>query len=663
MAVRPGQTARRHGNCAVARNEDPRAGYMLLPPMRTPAQALGSALLATLAACGGGGGGGSSEPPILPNEPPAIQAPQTLTGTSPSYSLTLPVAQTAGLTFLASDPENALLQWQLAVDGAGAVATGLTFTTPLSGNVFQLDVAAVAVPAAATMTLLVEDPRGGVAAIDLRIVRSGPPTLTAVEPGSAFATRPQTVRLTGTSLRLGGTANTLPSFDSLAGTGVVVASDTLLTCSTPNTAAVGPTVVAVTNQFGGSALPSSAFTMHAFPPALFAADTRLDAGSASALQIARTGDTVHAVWLEGNAAVHRVSTDRGLSWSSPQTLSGAENASEPQLAIDGTAVSVAWIGDNSAVWLRRSSDAGTTFDAAQRLDAPSPPTTIQRPRLAQDGDNRYVAWLAGSTGLGTARVVAAASANGGIGFSTPLAVDDGGANQANHELACDGATAWVLCEDNRAPSLRGAFVVRTTDGGSSWLPGQRLNSPAVAASEVRLAVGASRVYASWVQNGSMFMVTSPDRGATWGNTLVELQGNQAGAVSAVRAQATDDGALFTYLVGSTVVRVARFFNAGSSVQQATVATATALAATPVLAGNGNYVFVAYRDGDVGTGTARVRFAVSVNGGGSFEAATGFGDGAAAQELPQLAVAGANLLLGWLDRRDPTPGVFVNRTAQ
>ena len=637
--------------------------YAATPRMRTSVPILGHALLiATLAACGDDKKG-PTEPPPPPNDPPTIEVPQTLAGTSPNYSLTLPVAETASLTFTATDPENQLLLWQLAIDGSAATATGMSFTSPVVGNVFELEITAVVAPAAALITLLVEDTRGGAAAIDLLLVRSGPPTITAVEPSSAFATRTQPVRISGTALQLGGAANTNASFDGIAGTGTVILSETSLTSNTPTNSATGPTIVAVANQFGSASLPAAAFTMHAFPPVFFATDTRLDAGAATRLELARNGDSVHAVWLEGSAVTHRVSTDRGATWSTPQPLSGVEAATEPQVVVEGDEVTVAWIGDNTSVWLRRSSNNGSTFEAAQRVDAPSPVTTVQRPRLAASGDNRYVAWLSGNSGLGTARVFAAASANAGVSFSSPLAVDDGGANQANHEIACDGATAWVLCEDNRAPGTGGAFVVRTINTGSTWQPGTRLNSVSTVASAVRLAVDGNRVYAAWIQNGGLWLTNSPNRGLNWSASLVELQGPQTGAVSSPRVTAGDGRLLFAYVVGGTVVRAARFDALSSSVQQVTIDTAAAIAAEPRITANGNYVFVAWRDGDVGTGTARVNYSVSVDTGSTFELATGVGNGTAAQEAPRLVVVGANILLGWIDSRDPTTGVFVNRTAQ
>jgi predicted small lipoprotein YifL len=630
--------------------------------MRTSVPILRLALLAALAACGDDKKG-PTEPPPPPNDPPTIEVPQSLAGTSPNYSLTLPVAETESLTFTASDPENALLLWQLVVDGDAATATGMSFTAPVVGNVFELELAAVVAPAAASITLLVEDTRGGAAAIDLHLVRSGPPTITGVEPSSAFATRTQPVRISGTALELGGAADTLASFDGIAGTDTVIESETSLTSNTPANSAVGPTIVAVANQFGAASLPAAAFTMHTFPPVFFATDTRLDAGASTRLELARNDNSVHAVWLEGSAVTHRVSTDRGATWSTPQPLSGVEAATEPQVVVDGDDVTVAWIGDNTSVWLRRSGDNGVTFEPAQRVDAPSPVTTVQRPRLAVSGDNRYVAWLSGNSGLGTARVLAAGSTNGGVAFSSPLAVDDGGANQANHEIACDGATAWLLCEDNRPPGTGGALVVRTINTGSSWQPGTRLNSVSTIASQVRLAVDGNRVFAAWVQNGGLWLVSSSNRGLNWSASLVELQGPQTGVVSSPRVTAGEGRVQFTYVVGGTVVRLARFDALASSVQQTTIGTASSIAAEPCITANGNYVFVAWRDGDVGAGTARVNYSVSVDSGSTFELATGLGNGTAAQEAPRLVVAGANILLGWIDSRDPTTGVFVNRTAQ
>jgi hypothetical protein len=616
-------------------------------------------LILSFAACGGGSKG-PSEPPTEPNSPPSISVPAGLSGTSPSYGLTVPTGETRTLLFTATDPDGDLLQWQVAANGSGLQAAGVSYSAPSFGTAFQIQLAVTSAPAAVNLSILVEDPDGAASAIDVRVVRSGAPVILGVTPTSAFATQAQAVTVTGSALLLGGAVATNVAFDGVQGTGTTIVSDTTITTNTPTSAALGDTVVSVSNVFGTSSLPAQAFRVHAFPPSLFATDTRLDAGAAGSLVLARNSDVIAAAWLEGTALVYRVSNDRGQNWGAPFPISGAEAASEPCLSMQGSDVMLAWIGDGTSVWVRRSTNGGSAWAAAQRVDPVSPVTEAHRPRLAQSGARRHLVWSSGTTSLGTARVRAVASSNGGIAWSNVQFVSNGGQNQANHQVACDGDFAWVLCEDERV-SPRAAWITRSTDGGATWLPGLRLNTLATAASSPVLTTSANRLFAAWVQNGGLFLTTSADRGSTWATTIVELQGPQLGTVTEPVAICDANQAVFAYVVAGNLVRTSRFTVAGASVQQASVDTATTVSASPAIGHSGNYVFVTWREGDVGSGAARTRFSVSVNGAGSFEAPAGFGDGTAAQTLPVLGVEGAHVLFGWLDARGATSGVFVNRT--
>jgi len=178
----------------------------------------------------------------------------------------------------------------------------------------------------------------------------------------------------------------------------------------------------------------------------------------------------------------------------------------------------------------------------------------------------------------------------------------------------------------------------------------------------RLFAGlAARRYAIWLQNGALLLSTSGDRGASWSGSTIELQGAQGGAVTAPRLATDGDHAYAAYVVAGTAIRVASFTLVGATVRQATVESAVSNSAEPRLAVVGNYVFTAWREGDLGDGSARVLFAVSTDSAQTFPTPTGFGDGTAAQQLPRLAVDGAHLLLGWTDARAATSAIFVNRS--
>ena len=611
--------------------------------------------------CGGSSNSGPPEPPVLPNGAPVMTVPNNLVGQSPRYSFSLPTAGTATLTFTATDPDGDPLLWQLS---APANAAGLIYTTPVAGQTFELELLPVLATAFVQLNLLVDDGHGNAAAIDLLVVRTGPPSITAVTPDSAFRNHAQRVTINGRALQLGGAAITTAAFDGFAAANLVVANDTTLSCSTPTSALIGGTIVGVAHQYGQAELPESAFTMFEFPPAFAALDQRLDNNTVVDFQLGLRGATAHAVWQQGNAIVYRVSNDGGATWSPQQTLSGTQVATEPQLVVAQNLVTVGWIAGGTQVWVRRSSEESTAFLPAQQLDVdPAAPQT-RRLRLSQSGNYCYAAWLAGDPGVGAARVVATGSANLGASWSAPLTVNDGLANQSNHELACAGAVAWILVEDERlGASVRGIYAVRTTDAGGSWGDAKRLNLTTAAGSQPRLAAASGRVHACWLQNDALLFNTSSDNGLSWNSAATTVQSAQGGAVSAPSICGEADRVFMSYVKGGNAVWVSRFSPLGSVVQQVQVETATTPSAQPDIACIGNYVFVAWREGDPGTGAARVRQSVSVDVGATFAAPAGLGNGSANQDRVLLRHDGARLLLGWLDSRAANVGLFVNRTTQ
>ena len=187
---------------------------------------------------GGGGGGGGGDPPPPANTAPTIAVPASLAGAAPRYTFSLTPTASQTLQFQAADAEGDTLQWNVAGD-VTTTAAGVRFASPFAGNVFLLEIDPVANAVASTVTIVCEDPRGGAAAIDVLVVRSGPPTITAVAPSSVFAGRPQQVEVTGSALRLGGAVSTNVRFDGVAATGVVVESDTKVRCTTPTVLASG----------------------------------------------------------------------------------------------------------------------------------------------------------------------------------------------------------------------------------------------------------------------------------------------------------------------------------------------------------------------------------------------------------------------------------------
>lgn len=616
--------------------------------------------------CGGGGGGGGTPPPPL-NTAPSLQAPTALSGSGASFSITLPTASTQSLQFAATDADGDTLQWVATDDGAGAAA-GIGYSSPAAGATFTITLSAVPSPVASLVTVLVEDPHGGAAAVDVLVVRSGAPGITAVQPTSAFAGNPQQVEITGTALRLGGAVNTVARFDGDAATGVVVDSDVRLRCTTPSSVTPGATIVSVANVHGSASLPGSAFTMLQFPPNFTAADQRLDATGADGHDVALAANTAQAVWLETGVLHHARSVDGGATWSPAQTLSGAEAVTAPVVLAVGDTVLVGWIGDGLAIRLRRSVDGGATFAAEQRIDIAGAPVTLSRLRACFTGQRAFACWLAGDVGLGTARVVAVGSANQGASWGTALPVEDVGSLQTEPLIATNGVNGYLVCLDERAgAAARGVYATRTTNGGATWSAMRRLSQQGVASNEPCLAAEGNRVHVGWVQSGSLYYGGSTDGGLGWTSTPTEVRNTAdatgdgiSGAITGPRIAASATNVALCYVQAGNTVFVSRLAGPGGGVSRVRLDAETTADAQTRVEVTGAYVFAAWRRGAVGDGSARVLQSVSTDSGATFTTAATVTTATAAQDQPDLAVDGARMLIGWLDSRDTTIGLRVDR---
>lgn len=618
--------------------------------------------LVTVAACGGSSKA-PSEPPPPPNEPPTLVVPTGLAGAGGSYSLPLATTGTSMLTFTASDPDGDPLQWQVSVAGGSAAGVGAVYASPAAGTSLSIELQTVTAPAAATLNVLVEDPRGGAAAIDLLVARTGAPTITSVAPANAFAAAAQRVTITGSAFQLGGAVMTVPRFGGSAGTNVTVVDDGTLTCDTPTGVALGPTAVSVTHAYGTASLSAGAFTMLAYPPPLAAADQPLDGGAGSSLAVANEGPLLQAVWIEGGVLAQRRSTDGGASWTSPQTLSGGEAPSEPQVAVVGDRVTVVWIGDGSTLYARASADGGVTFAPSVVLNPSAGGATSVGPQLVASGMRRYCAWLQGSEAMNQRRVTVASSADDGATWTAATVVSDRGTNQRDHALGCDGAFAWVAYYDNPvAPptSGPGVYTSRTTDGGLLWTGGVRRSNQTTAIGAIRVCNDGARVSLAWIESTVLRYLVSTDDATTWPTQSVELRGGDLGVLSEPALACAGERLFAIYVAGGNNVAVTRVGASGAAPQHVTVSTVTDPVGAPQLALSGNYLFAAWRSGDAGMGLARVLRSSSTNLGATFAAPVGTGDPTANQDLPRQLLDGARLWLGWQDARGVSPALFQNR---
>lgn len=595
-----------------------------------------------------------------------LAAPGAFTGGPVSYRYVLATGDTASVEFTASDPDGDPLVWQVTGAQAGQAQVGVSYPVPATGSTFSLAFAAVGAPAAASLSVLVEDPRGGVAAVDVLIVRSGAPTITDVMPSSAFAGAPQRFTLTGSALSLGGTVLPTVRFATVPATDVVVVDDATVTGATPSTLPLGATSVTATTPYGTGTLGGGSFTTYSYPVDLLDSDVALDAGAGTELVTWSDGASLQAVWIEAGALRQQRSLDGGATWSAAQTLSGAELPGQPQVIAVGDDVTVVWVGDGSSIVQRTSSDGGVTFAAATTLSTGSAPAA--RPLLAASGDRRHCAWLAGSSGLGAQRVHVASSSDAGASWTADKAVSDDGTNQSQHAIGCEGSAAWIALYQNvPAGSGPGVYTCRSSDGGLLWTAAVRRSNASQNITAVRTCNDGARAFLVWVRNDELEYMVSLDAGAGWPTQSTLLRTTDLGPISQPAVACEGERLFAAYVTGAAAdtIAVSRVGAAGAVPEHVTVSTVTESVGAPQLAVRGNYAFVAWRGGAVGggTGSARIRLSSSVDLALTFGMPVTFGDATSAQELPRLVLDGARLWLGWLDYRNGTPGLFSNRTEQ
>jgi len=619
-----------------------------------------------LAACsgGGGGGGGEPEPTVGPNESPVLTAPGELSGGPVVFSYTLPMASSTTLTFNATDSDGDALLWQVAVSGSGATSAGLSFASPAFGSTFTIDLGAVATPTTADISVLVEDTRGAAAAIDILLIRSGAPTLTSVSRTSAFASAPQAVTINGSAFSLANSITTLASFGGVVAENIEVQSENTLTCTTPQSGIVGPNAVGISNTFGSAQLPPSEFTMYEYPLNLFAADTASDGGAGGQLAVANEAGVMHTAWLEGGALQYRHSEDAGATWSTPISLDGLETPSNPQVAVDGQEVTVVWIGDGQMILARASDDGGMTFGNVAVLNPLPGGVPVAQPRIASNGGRKYCVWLQGSPGLTQQRVRVSSSAGGEV-WRTDLAVSDDGANQFHPTIVSAGGVAWVAYYGAPAGTGPGVYTARTNDTGATWSSATRRSPIGSGVTAIRGCNDGTTSSLVWLRGGEMYYMVSTNLGFGWPTQPTLFRTNDLGAITSPVIAGEGDRLLAAYVAGGQNVAFSRVGAAGAAPEHVTVSDVVEECRGPQLAMHGNYVYVAYSSGAIGggTGTARIRYATSVDIGVNFTAPIGLGDGTAAQDQVRLMTDEARVWLGWSDYRGANAALFENRTEQ
>ena len=172
-------------------------------------------------------------------------------------------------------------------------------------------------------------------------------------------------------------------------------------------------------------------------------------------------------------------------------------------------------------------------------------------------------------------------------------------------------------------------------------------------------------YLAWVRDGELEYVASQNTGLGWPTQATLFRTNDLGAITEPVIACEGDRLFAAYVAGGNNAAFSRIGGVGAVAEHVTVSDVVESVREPQLSVRGNYLYIAYSSGAIGggTGSARIRYATSVDLGVSFTSPSGLGDGTAAQDEVRMMIDDARVWMGWLDYRGASAALFENRTEQ
>lgn len=173
-------------------------------------------------------------------------------------------------------------------------------------------------------------------------------------------------------------------------------------------------------------------------------------------KVVTDGTRITAIWTGFDGADHRVrsafSTDGGINWSVPEELSVAGNSTpRARVVTNGAVITATWAqfdGSTTVIQSSRSINGGASWSSPATLSEPGNNAT--NPEMASDGTTITVTWSR-SDDDGYPRIQTASSVDGGDTWSTPVTLSGPLAEGFSARVVTDGNTitaVWVLYDED-----------------------------------------------------------------------------------------------------------------------------------------------------------------------------------------------------------------------
>ncbi len=255
-------------------------------------------------------------------------------------------------------------------------------------------------------------------------------------------------------------------------------------------------------------------------------------GQSNEPQIAVSGNNVYVAWAGAGFFVAR-STDGGATFGTPVSVGNIEGFSYNfRIAVSGNNVYVVWQSEVSGrfnIFFTGSTDNGQTFSKPVNLSKEirfSQTVFSHDPQILASGKNVYVAWVV-SDGSWAAAYLATSSDAGGT-FTDPINVsrnDEGAAEWMTFALSGKNVyVAWITVGQNATyHTVYHITFARSNDEGRSFEKPKDLSetiTKASVAETARIAVSGDKVYVMWIDDSvegtnKIMLAKSNDRGSTF----------------------------------------------------------------------------------------------------------------------------------------------------
>jgi len=238
-----------------------------------------------------------------------------------------------------------------------------------------------------------------------------------------------------------------------------------------------------------------------------------------------SGD-LHVVWQDStpgnNEIYYKRSTDAGATWAASQRLSWTSTSCHrPCLGVDSSGdLHVLWADDpvgNSEIYYRKSTDGGGTWTASRRLTWTSGHSFV--PDIGFDpSGNIHVVWSDYTPG--NHEIYYKKSTDGGASWSTSQRLTSNAGASISPVIGVDSFGHLHVVWQDDTPGHWEVYYKRSPDGGATWTASQRLTwSSSMSGSPVIAVDSSGHLHVVWQGSASgnveVFYKKSADGGTSW----------------------------------------------------------------------------------------------------------------------------------------------------